>query len=173
MTCRQPARTEVTPRQRLKSRSFTCSGRSLWHSNGTPPRIFGSPRCNGALQSIEATELKARPLPCRDTGRVFVSPLAVFYLTVIIKLRLQRPLVLLPVGPMAGALCSERNAGACGTNGFNWDVDQPFRNTNRGFIHCRFVFWSIRRVQAPCDRERITTFIRNQFTCREAGVLSL
>ena len=44
MTCRQPARTEVTLTLRRKSASFSWSEPDLWHSNGTPTRVFPSTR---------------------------------------------------------------------------------------------------------------------------------
>jgi hypothetical protein len=67
-----------------------------------------------------------------------VPVVCVFGVAMIIKLHLQRPLVLLTVGPMTGTLRPETNIGACGASGFNRDVGKPFCNANNRLLHQRF-----------------------------------
>jgi hypothetical protein len=57
-----------------------------------------------------------------------------------VKLLFEGPLVLLAVGPVAGALRSERGAGTQSTSSFDGNVAQPFSYPNGRFTHRRFAF---------------------------------
>ena len=67
--------------------------------------------------------------------------LAMFCLAVSIKLRSERPLVLLAIWPMTGTLCLEGDAGTSAASGFNRNVTQPPGNANRGLFHRGFAFF--------------------------------